>query len=92
MADPIRASQGHQHSALPTKPRAMSRSHENDLPGTDGHAKREPESTQRHKKRGSGSHEKPGVQAVPVQMHLKYREEVADRDEAEERGAPADSQ
>ena len=47
--------------------------------------------SKRHKKRGSGSQEKQEVQAAPVQVHLMYREEgeeVTDRDEVEEKGAP----
>ena len=69
----------------------MSRREEDDLPGGTGHVKGEAESTRRHKKRGSGSHEKQEGQeerAAPVQVHLMYREEgeeVADRDDVEER-------
>ncbi len=86
----IRASQARQRSASPTRPRALGRSRENGLPRADGHAQGEPESTRRHKKRGSGSHEKQEAQAAAVQVHLMYRdvsEEVADGDEEEERGA-----
>jgi hypothetical protein len=90
--DLIRASQARQRSASPTKPRAMSRRNEDELPGVAGHAKGEAESTRRHKKRGSGSHEKQEVQAAPVPVHLMYREEEEDvlsREEGdEERGTP----
>ena len=89
--DLIKRSQARQRGASLAKPRASSRSNENDLPGVAGHAKGEPESTRRHKKRGSGSQEKQEEQAAPVQVHLMYREEgedAADRDEVEERDAP----
>jgi hypothetical protein len=88
--DLIKQSQARQRGASATKPRAMSRSHEDNLPGAAGQAKGEPESTRRHKKRGSGSQEKQEGQAAPVQVHLMYHEEgeeVADRDQVEERGA-----
>jgi hypothetical protein len=84
----IRAIQARQRSATPTRPRALSRSNEGEPPRVAGYAKEEAENTRRHKKRGSGSHEKPEGQAAPVQVHLMYREEgeeVDGRDEAEER-------
>jgi hypothetical protein len=83
----IRASQARQHGASATRPRATNRGEE-DLRGTHGHARGESESTRRHKKRGSGSQEKQEEQAASVQVHLMYREageEVADRDDVEER-------
>jgi hypothetical protein len=86
----IRASQARQRGASTTRPRATRRREEDNLPGVAGHAKGEPESTRRHKKRGSGIQEKQEGQAAPVQVHLMYHEEdeeVADRDEVEERGA-----
>jgi hypothetical protein len=89
--DLIRASRARQHGASPTKSRGVNRSHEEDKPEVAGEAKGAADSTRRHKKRGSGSQEKQEVQAAPVQVHLMYREEgeeVADRDEVEERGAP----
>jgi hypothetical protein len=90
----IRQSQARQRSASATKPRAMSRSHEDDRPGVTRDARGAGESTRRHKKRGSGSQEKQDEQeerSAPVQVHLMYRDEgegVADHDEDKERGAP----
>jgi hypothetical protein len=88
----IRASQARQRSASATKPRAMSRRNEDELLGVSGHAQGEAESTRRHKKRGSGGHEKQEAQAAPLQVHLMYREEEEDvpsREEGdEERGTP----
>jgi hypothetical protein len=85
--------QARQRGASASRPQATNR-REEDLPGAYGHARGEPESTRRHKKRGSGSQEKQDGQAeraASVQVHLMYREEgedAADRDEAEERGVP----
>jgi hypothetical protein len=90
--DLIRASQARQRSASPTKPRALSRREEDELPGGTGHAQGEAESTRRHKKRGSGSHEKQEAQAASVHLHLMYREEgegAPGREEGDvERGPP----
>jgi hypothetical protein len=86
--DLIRASQARQRSAAATKPRASIRRHEEDRPGDTEDARGAAETSRRHKKRGSGSRDKQEAQAVPV--HLMYREEgeeIADRDEVEERGA-----
>jgi len=88
--DLIRASQARQRGVSPTKPRAVSRREEDELPGVDGHAKEESGSTRHHKKRGSGSREKQEMQVAPVQVHLMYREEgegIPRHDEEEERGA-----
>jgi hypothetical protein len=88
--DLIKQSQARQRSASSTKPRALSRRNEDELLGVAGHAKGEAESTRRHKKRGSGSHEKQEGQAAPVQVHLMYcdeEEDVFSREEGdEERG------
>jgi len=53
----IRQSQTRQRSASPSRPRAMNRREEDDLSVVAGDAKGGGESTRRHKKRGSGSHD-----------------------------------
>jgi len=87
----IRASQARQRSAAPVKPRASNKRAEDDLPGVTDPAREEAGSARRHKKRGSGSHEKQEVRAAPVHVHLMYHEEGEDipthDEEDEERGA-----
>jgi len=87
----IRASQARQRSASPVKPRASNMRAEDDLPGVTDPAREEAGSARRHKKRGSGSHEKQEVRAAPVHVHLMYHEEGEDipthDEEDEERGA-----
>jgi hypothetical protein len=89
----IKQSQARQRGASPARPRGSSRREENELPAVAGQASGAAES-RHHKKRGSGSRDKQEGQAErvsPVQVHLMYRdegEEVADRDEVKERGAP----
>jgi len=88
----IKASQARQRSAAPVKPRASHTRAEDDLPGVTDPAREEAGSARRHKKRGSGSHEKQEVRAAPVHVHLMYREEEEDlparEGEQEERGTP----
>ena len=86
----IKQSQARQRGASASRPRATSRKEVDDLQEVAGQANGAAENTRRHKKRGSGSHEKQEGQAAPVQVHLMYREEgeeVADREEVEEGGA-----
>jgi hypothetical protein len=87
----IRASQARQRSASPVKPRPSSKRTEDNLPGISDPAREEAGSARRHKKRGSGSHEKQEVQAAPLHMHLMYHEEGGDvprsGEEDEKRGA-----
>jgi hypothetical protein len=87
----IRVSQVRQRSAAPVKPRASHTRVQDELPGVTDPAREEAGSARRHKKRGSGSHEKQDVPAAPLHVHLMYHEEGEDvprsAEEDEERGA-----
>ena len=87
----IRQSQARQRSASPAKPRASSKRAGDDLPGVTDPVREEAGSARRHKKRGSGSHEKQEVPSAPLHMHLMYQEEdegvPRSGEEDEERGA-----